>query len=108
LYTITGGEDRIGVFDLPGDADGDRDVDLNDLSALAGHYGDFTGVTWIDGDFDRDGDVDLSDLGTLAGNYGTGEAQAWTDFNSIAVPEPAMALTAYVVAMLARLGRGGR
>ncbi len=54
---------------LPGDLDGDDDVDLSDLAALLGNFG-LTGVTPADGDLDADGDVDLTDLSTLLGNFG--------------------------------------
>jgi hypothetical protein len=60
------------VGQLPGDVDGDGDVDLNDLSILLAHYGMTSGATWGDGDFDGDGDVDLNDLTILLANYGTG------------------------------------
>jgi len=97
-------------FDLPGDADWDGDVDLSDLSLLAGHYGNSTSMTWINGDFDRDGDVDLSDLSSLASHYGTGQAQAFADFQSLAginVPEPAAATVSVAVGSLALI-RGVR
>lgn len=109
LYTITAGEDRASVFDLPGDTDADGDVDLSDLSALAGHYGEVTGVSWIDGDFDLDGDVDLSDLGILAENYGAGETLALADFNMLTnMPEPAMAIALLVICLPAFSRRRGR
>jgi agmatine deiminase len=57
---------------LPGDTDGDGDVDLCDLNTLLSHYGMTGGASWGDGDFDGDGDVDLTDLNTLLANYGTG------------------------------------
>jgi hypothetical protein len=57
--------------DCPGDLDGDRDIDLADLSQLLGSYGTTSGATPEDGDLDGDGDVDLSDLSLLLGVYGT-------------------------------------
>ena len=57
---------------IPGDLDGDGDVDLADLAQLLGNYGMAEGATYQDGDLDGDGDVDLSDLAALLGNYGTG------------------------------------
>ncbi len=59
---------------LPGDVDGDGDVDQADLGALLGAYGSQTGdPNWNpDADFDGDGDVDQADLGTLLGAYGDG------------------------------------
>lgn len=65
-----------------GDANGDGDVDLDDLGSLADHWGSTSGSEWAQGDFDLDGDIDLDDLGKLADNWGapTGGAP---------VPEPA-------------------
>lgn len=56
---------------IPGDADADRDVDLEDLTRLLSSYGLLTGGTPELGDFDGDGDVDLSDLANLLAHYGT-------------------------------------
>ncbi|MBU0616865.1 MAG: hypothetical protein KKI02_04040 [Planctomycetes bacterium] len=55
---------------VPGDLDGDGDVDLADLAQLLGHYGMPNGATYEDGDLDGDGDVDLADLAFLLSNYG--------------------------------------
>jgi hypothetical protein len=88
---------------VSGDADSDFDVDLSDLSSLAGSYGIGTGGHWHLGDFDLDGDVDLSDLSALAANYGSGQAQAMADFQSlISVPEPAAASLLAFTAILFR------
>jgi hypothetical protein len=57
---------------IPGDLDGDGDVDLSDLAQLLANYGITEGATYEDGDLDGDGDVDLSDLAGLLANYGTG------------------------------------
>ena len=64
---------RIGVS-IVGDVDGDGDVDLSDLAALLGSYGDCEGDPDYNpaADFDDSGCVDLSDLATLLGNYGYG------------------------------------
>lgn len=56
---------------LPGDLDGDCDVDLVDLANLLTNYGLPSGATLQMGDADGDGDVDLIDLATLLSNYGT-------------------------------------
>ncbi len=55
---------------LPGDLDGDCDVDLSDLAILLAHYDQGGGMSYQDGDIDGDGDVDLADLAILLANYG--------------------------------------
>jgi hypothetical protein len=52
---------------IPGDLDGDGDVDLTDLAILLASYGIDDG-----GDIDGDGDTDLQDLATLLSHYGEG------------------------------------
>jgi hypothetical protein len=54
----------------PGDVDGNRVVNLSDLSILLAHFG-MSGATPADGDLDGDTDVDLTDLATLLANFGT-------------------------------------
>ncbi len=53
---------------IPGDLDGDGDVDLTDLSTLLAEFGCTSGCT---ADIDGDGDVDLTDLSILLSNFGT-------------------------------------
>ncbi len=53
---------------IPGDLDGDGDVDQADLGILLGDWGCTGGD--CEGDVDGDGDVDQADLGELLGNYG--------------------------------------
>lgn len=52
-----------------GDVDGDRDVDLVDLSILLAHFG-WTGATHDDGDVNNDVVVDIADLSIVLGTYG--------------------------------------
>ncbi len=57
---------------VPGDVDGDGDVDLEDLAALLAAYGTCLGDPTYNPDADLDGDdcVDLEDLAILLANYG--------------------------------------
>jgi hypothetical protein len=67
---------------IPGDANGDKMVDVGDLGILAANYGG-TGKTWAQGDFNGDTLVDVGDLGILAANYGRGAANpSSADFNA--------------------------
>ena len=52
---------------VPGDIDGDGDVDTSDLLSLLGAWGPCPGCPQ---DVDGDGDVDTADLLTLLGNWG--------------------------------------
>ena len=82
-YTATTVEFQ-NLLALPGDTDGDQDIDLSDYVRLASNFApDGTTYTWTDGDFDLDGDIDLSDYNDLAANF------APTGYGSTnAVPEP--------------------
>jgi hypothetical protein len=51
---------------IPGDVDGDGDVDLQDLLLVLGHFGAGAG-----GDADGDGDTDLQDLLLVLGSFGS-------------------------------------
>lgn len=76
-------EPDTGVPYLPGDTDGDQDVDDADLAAAFSAYSGPGGIgnTRLDGDTDRDGDVDDADLaGAFAG---------YTGPTAHAIPEPA-------------------
>ena len=68
---------------VPGDTDGDGDVDLDDLFAVRNNFGTASGATVADGDVEPhgagDGDVDLDDLFTVRNNFGTGSSP---------IPEP--------------------
>ncbi len=57
-------------FWVPGDADGDGDVDFLDYLAWKAHAGADAGAGREDGDFDHDGDVDRDDFLILQGNFG--------------------------------------
>ena len=80
---------------LPGDTNGDGDVDDSDLGTSFANYtgpiGAAGGKTAAEGDTNGDGDVDDSDLGTSFANY-TGP------ISPVSVPEPTS---------LALLGLGG-
>lgn len=59
--------------DIPGDLDGDGDVDLADLAILLAAYDTCEGDAGYNPDADLDGSgcVELSDLAELLANYGS-------------------------------------
>lgn len=82
------------VATLPGDANGDGQVDILDLDILSGNFGTTVGATLAEGDFNGDGAVDILDLDILSSNFGAMAS------GSATIPEPttlALALTAAVV-----------
>jgi carboxypeptidase D len=62
-------------FVLGGDADRDRDVDVNDLGILASNWQQ-SPRTFSQGDFDYSGTIDVNDLGILASHWQQGLAPA--------------------------------
>jgi len=80
---------------LPGDTDGDMDIDLSDYTRLAANFAPGgTSFTWTDGDFDSDGDIDLSDYNALVGNFSP------VGYGAAAVPEPSAAFLALLGMLL--------
>ena len=51
---------------LPGDTDGDRDVDTDDYFTLSDNFYKAGAFDWTGGDFDGDEDVDLADFAVFA------------------------------------------
>jgi len=69
--------------ELPGDANDDGTVDLDDFAVLKIHFGVTEGATWALGDFNGDGAVDLDDFAILKTNFG-----ATTEPDPDPEPEP--------------------
>jgi len=64
--------DGLVLVTIPGDVDGDQDVDIFDIVAIAGAYGSEEGDPAYDlnCDIDGDGDIDIYDIVAATGNYG--------------------------------------
>jgi hypothetical protein len=71
---------------LPGDANTDGKVDVNDLTIVLSNFGR-TGAAWSQGEFTGDGTVDINDLTIVLAHFGQtfGASPAG---NLSAVPEP--------------------
>jgi hypothetical protein len=81
---------------LPGDANLDGKVDINDLTIVLAHYGQ-TGMTWGQGEFTGNGTVDINDLTIVLANYGQGVGAG----SLATVPEPSSAVLLAAVALSA-------
>ena len=57
-----------GTPEVPGDANLDGKVDINDLTIVLAHYNQ-TGMTWAEGEFTGDGTVDINDLTIVLAHY---------------------------------------
>ena len=70
---------------MPGDANLDGTVDINDLTIVLAHYNQ-TGATWAQGEFTGNGTVDINDLTIVLAHYN----QSLGAFGAglAAVPEP--------------------
>ena len=68
--------DVVPYVPIPGDANLDGAVDLQDFGILKSNFGATSGATWGQGDFNGDGGIDLQDFGLLKGNFGAGQSNA--------------------------------
>jgi hypothetical protein len=81
---------------VPGDANIDGTVNLEDFNALAANFGQ-SNRTWTTGDFNYDGLTNLADFNILATHFGVSAAgtdvtpQDWANLAS-AIPEPGNAV----------------
>ena len=69
---------------LPGDANLDGRVDINDLTIVLANYNQTSGMSWSTGDFNLDGTVDINDLTIVLANYN----QTLGSGSVASVPEP--------------------
>ena len=76
---------------LPGDANFDGQVDINDLTIVLSNFGKTAGASWTTGDFVGDGRVDINDLTIVLSHFGQSLGSSVAG-NVSAVPEPSVLL----------------
>ncbi len=88
LTTAVVGQSVWAVVALPGDANLDGRVDLNDFGALKAHFG--FGRTLEEGDFSGDNVANLMDFGLIKLNFGRTDGPRRADLRrqALAIPEP--------------------
>ena len=89
---------------LPGDANQDGKVDINDLTIVLANYNQ-SGLSWPQGDFNADGKVDINDLTIVLAHYNQSIGSAAGGL--AAVPEPSAAAR-FAALVLAAGGLCGR
>jgi len=70
-----GGDLTFGFTLLPGDANSNNVIDIDDLNAVRNNFG--SGTTWQEGDFDGDNDVDIDELNLVRNNFGFDDYLTW-------------------------------
>ena len=94
------------LYALPGDTDGDKDVDITDFNILAVHF-DPSGANaatndWTTADFESDGDVDITDFNALATNFAPA---GYGGTNAIPEPSAMLMLVFGLICAIAPLRR---
>jgi hypothetical protein len=89
---------------VPGDANLNGTVDINDYNTVVRNFG--TGTTWTQGDFSGGAAVSINDYNTVVRNFGHSSQSALPDFaTAAAVPEPAVAGASLGLLLTTCLGR---
>ena len=89
---------------LPGDANLDGKVDINDLTAVLSNYNQSVGMNWSTGDFTGSGTVDINDLTVVLAHYNESVSMA-SGGSFSAVPEPGSLLLLVLAAGLLAFAR---
>ena len=84
---------------LPGDANLDGRVDINDLTIVLANY-NHTG-TWATGDFNGDSKVDINDLTIVLAHYNTSVGLSAAGMSAVPEPGTLLLLAASLAGLLA-------
>ncbi len=85
---------------MPGDANLDDKVDINDLTIVLANYGK-TGATWTTGDFTGSGVVDINDLTIVLANYNQSYSASAGGLAAVPEPSAVLPISGGLVALLA-------
>jgi hypothetical protein len=91
---------------LPGDANQDGRVDINDLTIVLADFGR-TGQTWNHGDFNGDGRVDINDLTVVLAKFGRSLGSVAGGVASVPEPPTVVLLAALSSGLLVFTTQGG-
>jgi hypothetical protein len=89
---------------VPGDANLDGRVDVNDLTIVLSHFGE-TGMSWAQGAFTGDGTVDVNDLTIVLSHFG--QAVGLSAAGASPAPEPSSLILLVAVGLSAAAGALG-
>jgi hypothetical protein len=89
---------------LPGDANQDGHVDINDLTIVLANYGQ-SGKTWVQGEFTGDGTVDINDLTIVLAHYDQSLGSKAGGLAAVPEPSAVILLTALLPAAGWLVGR---
>ena len=91
---------------LPGDANNDGRVDINDLTIVLTNFGRTGGMMWSQGDFTCDGRVDVNDLTIVMANFGQSLAGSPAALSAVPEPSVLVLLAIGLPAIISGLRRG--
>ncbi len=89
---------------LPGDANLDGRVDVNDLTIVLAHFGQ-TGTAWTEGEFTGSGKVDINDLTIVLAHFGQTAGSAAGPVAAVPEPSTLVLIGGGAIGLLGLVGR---